>query len=172
MTPDAAAALWERRLKLPTEAATTAFGAALGARLKPGDVIGLAGPLGAGKSTLARAAIAAFAGVDEAPSPTFGLAHTYSATPKLAAEPSATLHHFDLYRLETPEDVWELGLEDALDGGVALIEWPARIAAFLPATTLAIDLTPTADNAGGTTRIATLRSLVSWETRLGDILSP
>ena len=105
---------------LKDENAAKALGARLGALLAPGDAVCLSGVLGAGKSTLARGIIQSAAGAKEAPSPTFTFVETYEAKTFL-------LWHFDLYRLERPEDVWELGYEDALDEGVVVIEWPERI---------------------------------------------
>jgi tRNA threonylcarbamoyladenosine biosynthesis protein TsaE len=139
---------------LPDESATRALGAQLGALLRAGDVIALSGPLGAGKTTLARAAIGALTGRAEAPSPTFGLVETYEA-------PGFTLWHFDLYRLEKAEEVWELGLEEALDGGAVLIEWPERIASLLPPETLLIRLEP---ETGG--RRALVRGGEEWSARM------
>lgn len=142
---------------MPDEAATKALGARLGALLRAGDVVGLSGPLGAGKTTLARAAIGALTGRAEAPSPTFGLVETYET-------PNFPLWHFDLYRLERAEEVWELGFEEALDGGAALIEWPERIATILPPETLVIRLSPAR---GG--RTALVRGGEEWSARLKDL---
>jgi tRNA threonylcarbamoyladenosine biosynthesis protein TsaE len=143
----------ERTIPLPDEAATQALGARLGRLLRAGDVVALSGPLGAGKTTFARAAIGAVTGREEAPSPTFGLVETYEG-------PLFTLWHFDLYRLEKAEDVWELGFEDALDGGALLIEWPERIASLLPPETLLIRLEPEADG-----RRALVRGGEEWSAR-------
>lgn len=103
---------------------------ALGRRLaeccRPGDAIALKGDLGAGKTTLARAFIRHAMGSDvEVASPTFTLVQNYSA-------PSGELYHFDLYRLEKPGDLHEIGLEDALDNGICLIEWPDLAEQLLP----------------------------------------
>lgn len=141
-------------IPLPFEAATRALGARLGRLLRPGDVVALSGPLGAGKTTLARAAIEAATGRAEAPSPTFGLVETYEAL-------GFTLWHFDLYRLEKAEEVWELGLEEALDGGALLIEWPERIAALLPPETLLIRLTSETEG-----RRALVRGGEEWSARI------
>jgi tRNA threonylcarbamoyladenosine biosynthesis protein TsaE len=141
-------------IPLPDEAATRTLGARLGRLLRAGDVVALSGPLGAGKTTLARAAIEAASGRTEAPSPTFGLVETYEA-------PGFTLWHFDLYRLEKAEEVWELGLEEALDGGALLIEWPERIATLLPPEALLIRLTP--ETAG---RRALVRGGEEWSARI------
>ena len=106
-------------LPLADEKATEQLGATLAARLKPGDVVGLKGELGAGKTTLARAILRAAAD-DPAlivPSPTFTLVEVYET-------PRGTYWHFDLYRLETPEQVFELGWEEARAEGIVLLEWP------------------------------------------------
>ena len=100
--------------------ATTRLGRALSALIGGGEAILLTGPLGAGKSVLARGLIQALAGVDEeVPSPTFTLVQFYETTPAIA--------HFDLYRLEGQGEALEIGLEEALDQGAVLIEWPVRI---------------------------------------------
>lgn len=121
-------------LHLPDEAATQALGRALAASLRPGDALCLTGPLGAGKSTLARALIRALTTADEeVPSPTFTLVQFYETA-------GFPLAHFDLYRLSDPDEAYEIGLDEALDGGVALIEWPQRLEGRLPATRLDIDI--------------------------------
>ena len=144
-------------LHLADETATAALGASLAPIVRPGDVIGLSGPLGAGKTTLARGLIATLTGVKEAPSPTFALVETYET-------PTFSLWHFDLYRLEKPEEAWELGLEEAFGSGAALIEWPERIAAFLPKDMLLIRLDPDKG-----TRRARLRGGGGWPARLAAL---
>lgn len=119
---------------LADEAATQDLGRKLAVSLQPGDALCLTGPLGAGKSTLARALIRALTTPDEeVPSPTFTLVQFYET----AAFPLA---HFDLYRLSDPDEAYEIGLDEALDGGVALIEWPQRLEGRLPANRLDIDI--------------------------------
>jgi tRNA threonylcarbamoyladenosine biosynthesis protein TsaE len=112
---------------LPDETATEQLGVTLAARLKPGDVVGLKGELGAGKTTLARAILRAASG--EAglivPSPTFTLVEVYETK-------AGAFWHFDLYRLESPEQVYELGWEDALAEGIVLVEWPERLGLLMP----------------------------------------
>jgi len=114
-------------MPLPTEEATEALGATLAARLKPGDVVGLKGDLGAGKTTLARAIVRAAAGDPDliVPSPTFTLVEVYDT-------PKGAYWHFDLYRLDDPEQVYELGWEEALAEGIVLLEWPERLGPLLP----------------------------------------
>lgn len=150
--------MFERSFPLPDAAATARLGSAIAGLLRPGDVVALSGPLGAGKTTLARAIIAAMTGEKEAPSPTFALVEPYD----LAA---ATLWHFDLYRLENAADVFELGFEDALDG-VCLIEWPERIEALLPDETLVIRL-----SLDGDARRAVIRGAADWPARAGTTLT-
>lgn len=104
------------------------------AKLRSGDVLLLRGELGAGKSIFARALIQSLCGEKTiVPSPTFTLVQTYEA-------PEFTLWHFDLYRLNAVEEVYELGIEEALQRGVCLIEWPDRLGAHLPKTYREIEL--------------------------------
>ncbi|HSI02398.1 MAG TPA: tRNA (adenosine(37)-N6)-threonylcarbamoyltransferase complex ATPase subunit type 1 TsaE [Reyranella sp.] len=124
-------------MSLPNEAATEALGAALAARLKQGDIVGLKGDLGAGKTTLARAILRAAAGDPDliVPSPTFTLVEVYDT-------PRGTFWHFDLYRLDSPDQVYELGWEEARTEGVVLMEWPERLGPLLPqhlSVTLEVD---------------------------------
>lgn len=144
-------------LPLPGEADTAALGERLAEHARPGDVIALYGDLGAGKTTLARALIRRLAGPDtEAPSPTFTLVQTYR-TPRLA------IWHFDLYRLESPGEARELGMDEAVDG-LCLIEWPERLGQDLPSARLEVRLS--FDDEG---RIARLDDLSDWSSRLdGD----
>ena len=121
-------------LDLPDEAATAALAGRLAALSEPGDVLGLAGELGAGKTTFARAFIRARGAADEeVPSPTFTLVQIYEA-------PGAAIWHFDLYRLDTAGDAWELGIEEAFASAISLIEWPDRLGLLLPRRRLAVTL--------------------------------
>jgi tRNA threonylcarbamoyl adenosine modification protein YjeE len=117
-------------------AATEALGARIAAGLGIGDAVALQGDLGAGKTTLARAILRALAVAENVPSPTFTLVQTYE-TPGLA------VRHYDLYRIQNPRELDELGLEEALEEGAALIEWPENAGDRLPGNALHVVLTAT-----------------------------
>ncbi len=153
-----------REVPLPDLAATGRLGAALARALRPGDVVALAGPLGAGKTTLARAVIAALGGGEEVPSPTFTLAQSYEL-------PGGLLWHFDLYRLAQPRDAWELGIEDAFAEAISLVEWPERLGALLPADRLeiALDFAARDVSGGGDARRARLAGHGAWAARLEEL---
>src|SRR4029077_10426902 len=110
---------------LPDEAATGAFAARISALAAVGDIIALKGDLGAGKTPFARGFIRARGSTEEVPSPTFTLVQIYDLAP-------AAIWHFDLYRLKSPDEAWELGIEDAFGGGISLIEWPEQLGHLLP----------------------------------------
>jgi tRNA threonylcarbamoyladenosine biosynthesis protein TsaE len=133
-------------VNLADEAATGRLGAAVAARLEPGEAVCLSGPLGAGKSTLARALVRALTTpTEEVPSPTFTLVQFYEG-PRLAVA------HFDLYRLSDPDEAYEIGLDEALDAGAAVIEWPERLEGRLPPDRLDIEIA-LADDGGRTARV-------------------
>ncbi|MBV9656356.1 MAG: tRNA (adenosine(37)-N6)-threonylcarbamoyltransferase complex ATPase subunit type 1 TsaE [Acetobacteraceae bacterium] len=115
-------------------AETEALAAALAALAQPGDAILLDGPLGAGKSALARAFIRHAAGDPalEVPSPTFTLVQTYDT-------PRGPVHHYDLWRVDGPAALAELGWDDAA-AGITLVEWPGRLGALRPADALLVTL--------------------------------
>jgi tRNA threonylcarbamoyladenosine biosynthesis protein TsaE len=146
---------------LADQAATGRFAARVAAQLAPGDLVCLSGSLGTGKTVFARGVIDALAAkfetpVGEVPSPTFTLVQLYDF-------PAFMLYHFDLYRIERAEEVFELGIEDALAEGVSMIEWPEKMAALLPTERLDIDLQQgPAENA----RIATMMPHEGWVARL------
>ena len=146
-------------LRLPDEAATARLGQAVARALRRGDAVHLRGPLGAGKTTLARAAIRALTTPEEeAPSPTFTLVQTYDG-------PEFPLAHFDLYRLTAPDQARELGLDEAVEAGAALIEWPERLEGDHPSPDwLEVSLLP--DDGG---RSARLTPHGSWSTRDLDL---
>ena len=132
-TVDLASARFEQWFDTPE--ALAAFGGEIAALLAPGDAVCLWGPLGAGKSTLARGLIRALTSPDEeVPSPTFTLVQLYAGR-------DFPIAHFDLYRLKSADEAYELGLDEALDLGVAVIEWPERLGDALPPSRLDIELT-------------------------------
>lgn len=144
----------EGQFRLDREADTERLGAAIARELKPREAVCLSGPLGAGKSSLARALIRALTGeATEAPSPTFTLVQTYETG-------TFPLAHFDLYRLETAEEAAELGLDEALDDGAAVIEWPEKLGHHLPADRLDVEL-----RIEGERRRARLNPHGAWEGR-------
>ena len=123
-------------LALPDQQATERLGRAVAERLRAGEAVCLYGPLGAGKSTLARALVRALTDeAEEVPSPTFTLVQTYKG-------PAFPIAHFDLYRLKSAEEAYEVGLDEALEVGAAVIEWPERLGQALPPDRLAIHLAP------------------------------
>ncbi len=128
---------------------------------RSGDLILLIGDLGAGKTTFARAFIRALAANPEleVPSPTFALLQSYET-------PRVTVHHFDLYRLGGPLEVREIGFEEALTSGLALIEWPDRAGDLLPAERLEMHL---ADGADADHRQVRLHGQGGWAERLAHL---
>lgn len=93
--------------------------------LKPGDIVALHGTLGVGKTAFTRGVIQALSNAKEVPSPTFTLLQTYDTA-------HFTLYHFDMYRLKSPEEAYEIGIEDSFADGVSFIEWPEKIGSLLP----------------------------------------
>ncbi len=148
-----------REIRLADLEATGRLGERLAALVVPGDVIALGGALGAGKTALARALIRAAGGGDDVPSPTFTLVQTY-------ATPRGTIWHFDLYRLEQPEEAYELAIEDAFMDGISLIEWPDRLGALLPEERLDVVL---AMGTGATGRRATITGHGGWAGRMSGL---
>lgn len=106
---------------LADPAATEAVGAHLAEVLRPGDVVTLSGDLGAGKTSLARGLLAALGLAEEAPSPTFAIIQPYAPP-----EVRLPILHVDLYRIEDPAEIAELGLDDARHEAALVVEWPER----------------------------------------------
>ena len=141
-------------IRLADSAATEAFGRAIAERLAPADVIALRGPLGAGKTTLARGILRGLGYSGEVASPTFPIVQPY--------EPPDTrfpVWHVDLYRIEDSSELAELGLDEARAEAALLIEWPERLPALWPET-LVLTLE---DHSGG--RALTAEVPPAWGTR-------
>lgn len=152
-------------IRLHDEAATRGLAGALAPILGPGDVLLLEGPIGAGKTAFARALIAArleAAGAEpeDIPSPTFTLVQTYIAGP-------LEIWHADLYRLTHPDEATELGLEEACETALCLIEWPDRLGAATPAGALRLTFAP---GPAETARRLTLSGPQDWAARLAPLL--
>jgi len=146
---------------LPDADATTRLGAAIAPLLAPGETVLLYGPLGMGKSTLARGLIRALTSPDEdVPSPTFTLVQFYESDPPVA--------HFDLYRLTRPEEAAEIGLDEALDEGCAIIEWPERLGED-PGPWLGPDRLTVILAEDGDGRRASVSGAGAWAEKLKDL---
>jgi tRNA threonylcarbamoyladenosine biosynthesis protein TsaE len=139
-----------------TADAMEALGASLAQSLRPGDIVGLSGGLGTGKTTLARGILRGLGHQDEVPSPSFAIVQPY--------EPPAVrlpLAHVDLYRLESADEIKELGLDDWLTDGALVVEWPERLDLGLLRDALVIDIAVGEDGA----RILTIAVPGAWEGR-------
>lgn len=147
----------ERQRELPDLAAMEAFGSAIAAKLRAGDVVALEGGLGAGKTTLARAIIAALGYPHEVPSPTFTIIETYDAPPL-----RLPVVHADFYRLERASEVEEIGLDDYREGAALIAEWPQNAGGFAhERACLAITL-----ETAGKGRIAAVKGAADWLERM------
>jgi tRNA threonylcarbamoyladenosine biosynthesis protein TsaE len=140
-------------MNLPDEQATAALGKGLAALLRPGDVVTLSGPLGVGKTCLARSILSALGLEGEAPSPSFAIVQPYE-------ELDPPVWHVDLYRVEDRSELYELGLDAASDS-VLIVEWPERAGkgAFPDALRLSLAF------AEGHARNLTAELPPSWERR-------
>ena len=143
---------------LENEAETAALGGRIADALLPGDAVLLSGELGAGKTALARAILRARGVAEHVPSPTFTLVQAYDT-------PSLQVRHFDLYRIEREIDLNELGVEDALEDGAIIVEWPERAPARFPHEALRIDLRAT----GETSREARLSGPERWRNIVAKV---
>ena len=149
------------KIALPDAEATTALGQAIAPLLAPGDSVLLYGPLGMGKSTLARGLIRALTTPNEdVPSPTFTLVQFYESDPPVA--------HFDLYRLTRPEEAFEIGLDEALDEGCAVIEWPERLGEE-PGRFLGPDQLTLTISEQGEGRLATVSGVGRWKELIDHV---
>lgn len=109
-----------------SEKDTISFAKKFARTLRGNEIIALWGTLGMGKTVFAKAVIQELTGrKEDVPSPTFTLLQTYET-------PKGEVYHFDFYRLKNPEEAYEIGIEDAFEGGISLIEWPEKIGGLLP----------------------------------------
>ena len=143
-------------IALADAAATEAFGRALAAKVRPGDVVALSGQLGAGKTSIARGLLAALGLEGEAPSPSFAIVQPYEPP-----ETAFPVLHVDLYRIDDPDEAEELGLDDARADSLLLVEWPERLPDGFWADALWLTLTIEADGS----RALTARVPAAWKDR-------
>lgn len=141
---------------LADEAAALAFGAALARVLRPGDAVTLSGPLGAGKTTIARGLLAELGLVGEAPSPSYAIVQSYAPP-----EVRLPVAHVDLYRIDDENELRELGLDDARYDGALVIEWPERVDARWFPDALRLTLAVADGGARGLTAVVP----AAWEGR-------
>ena len=128
--------------------------------LRVQDILTLNGPLGAGKTAFARALIRSLCDAEiDVPSPTFNLLLTYDCD-------RAPIFHYDFYRLEDPEEVWELDIEDAFHEGITLIEWVQRLEGLAPEDVLSIVLSIPEGEQSETTRAISIYGGPEWGERL------
>jgi tRNA threonylcarbamoyladenosine biosynthesis protein TsaE len=146
-------------MKLDDPAATATFGAHLAGLAGPGDVITLSGPLGAGKTSIARGLLAALGLGGEAPSPSFAIVQPYAPP-----EVRFPVLHVDLYRIDNPDEIEELGLDEALSDSLLIVEWPERAPGLWPQA-LALTLSIEPDG----TRVLTAGVPAAWRARWQQI---
>lgn len=148
-------------MRLASPEDSLALGARLAAVARPGDVIALSGPLGAGKTSIARGLLAALGLEEEAPSPSFAIVQPYAPP-----EVRFPVLHVDLYRIEQAEEAEELGLDEAREDSLLIVEWPERLGEdwWRDALWLSLELTP--DGA----RVLTAKVPAAWRDRWPQIL--
>lgn len=150
-------------VSLPTPAETESLGRVLAGLCAPGVQFCLEGPLGAGKSTLAGVMIEQVCGPqDNIPSPTFSLVQPYQTYA------GHEIWHMDLYRLAVAEDALALGIEEAFFEATCLIEWPERLAEYIPSSAITVSLLITGD----TSRRADISAPPDYESQLASVLRP
>jgi tRNA threonylcarbamoyladenosine biosynthesis protein TsaE len=156
--------LW--RGTLSDEAATTGFGSTLARLLQTGDWILLKAPLGAGKTTLTRAILRALGHAGDVPSPSFTLVQDYPSPPLMIG-----VAHIDLYRLEKPQEVAALALDELSESAALIIEWPERLP-YWPTDALLVEIALDAKSACETLRTLTLTGTARWAARLAKLNLP
>ncbi len=146
-----------RKVELKNEEDTEALAKKIGKVLKKKDFVALRGDLGAGKTSFSRSLIRSLGDKkQEVPSPTFTLVQFYDL-------PKFTIWHFDLYRIKHPEEIYELGWEDACHDGVVLVEWPENLGKLIPEDRIEIEIFFKGKD---DSRIATIKGLGKMEERL------
>ena len=150
-----------RSFDLQAETDTSVLGREIARHLAIGDTVTLSGPLGAGKTVLARAIVRNFLPREEVPSPTFTLVQSYETQ-------NFTIAHVDLYRVKSASELRELGLDEALGRGVLVIEWPDRMGVQLPGDRLDIMF----EAVDGESRLMKLVGRGSWSVRLNTLRLP
>ena len=160
-------ALLPHVVDLPDPVATTHFAESLAPLLAAGDTLALSGPMGAGKSFMARAIIrwrlAEHGQAEDIPSPSFTLVQTYEAG-------DVEIWHADLYRLSDPWEVDELGLTEAFDNAICLVEWPDRLGPDLPADALHVTLTMVPGSEDARRLVLSAARPGNWRDRLSGVL--
>jgi len=152
---------YHANIDLPSPETTARFAADLATRLRAGDVLLLSGPVGAGKTHFARHLITRLLITPEdIPSPTFTLVQTYQGA-------SGEIWHADLYRLNDSAEIVELGLSDAFETSICLVEWPDRLGDMAPKDALTLTFTPEKDE--NRRRLVALWQQGDWEHRIGDL---
>ena len=148
-------------MRLASPEDSLALGARLAVVARPGDVIALSGPLGAGKTSIARGLLAALGLEEEAPSPSFAIVQPYAPP-----EVRFPVLHVDLYRIEQAEEAVELGLDEAREDSLLIVEWPERLGEdwWRDALWLSLELMP--DDA----RVLTAKVPAAWRDRWPQIL--
>ena len=141
-------------MKLKDEAATLALGSKLSKALRVGDVVTLSGPLSAGKTSLVRGLLRALGHKGEVPSPSFAIVQPYESL-------VLPVWHVDLYRIDVPSELTELGLEDIREDGVLIVEWPEHGDATIWPEALALSLNVAEDGS----RVLTALVPAAWEGR-------
>ena len=150
-----------RSFDLKAEAETAALGREIARHLAAGDTVTLSGPLGAGKTVVARAIVRTFLPREEVPSPTFTLVQSYETQ-------NFAIAHVDLYRVKAISELRELGLDEALERGVLVVEWPDRMGLHLPSDRLDIMF----EAVDGESRLMKLVGRGSWSARLKTLKLP
>jgi len=147
-------------ITVPDAEAMWRLGSLVGRCLEMQDFVALWGGLGAGKTTFSRGIVQQLQQgtqrIEEVPSPTFTLVQYYETA-------VCPVWHFDLYRIESPDEIYELGYEEALETGISLVEWPERMAELLPSTRLDVEI---AIGPNSTDRLVAFRASGTWSERL------